>query len=130
MSIKARRFVSGKRRRAGLWMEQKMEMGVLPSVKGPECQIKKTKPLRGDAVCPVPQPLEVRQNLNPRLDSRGQALNNRVSHPMGRPLLSTPAASLTQQLWVASLLCLGSRASKKSPTSLKTKYGQTKPLEA
>lgn len=45
-------------------------------------------------------------------------------------LLLTPAACLTQQLWVASLLCVGSRAGKKPPSSLKTEYGQTRPSEA
>lgn len=31
--------MSRKRRRDRLWMEQEMEMRVIPSVKGPECQV-------------------------------------------------------------------------------------------
>ena len=70
--------------------------------------------------------------MNPHLDSRGQALKRPgseqpYSHPVMGPLLQTSAACLTQQLWVASLLCVGRRASEKAPRFLETKYGQTRP---
>lgn len=34
--VEAERFVNGKRRRDRVWMEQEMEVGVVPSVKPPE----------------------------------------------------------------------------------------------
>lgn len=41
MRVEAERFVNGKRRRDRVWMEQEMEVGVVPSVKPPEWQMRR-----------------------------------------------------------------------------------------